>query len=124
MYIELQQVMLRNGTQPERANAFFPKHFVAAAQRSGASVVGLFNAVIAPQSPFFLVLQAFPTFEAIEAARGKLMADSEFQKAADEYFKGNEPAFTRLDSSILRTLRRVPVRQTARRGRRPSGPHL
>jgi hypothetical protein len=109
MYIELQQVMLRNGTQPERANAFFPKHFVAAAQRSGASVVGLFNAVIAPQSPFFLILQAFPTFEAIEAARGKLMADSEFQKAAGEYFKGNEPAFTRLDSSILKSFDGFPT---------------
>src|SRR5580704_5961674 len=75
MYIELQYVMLRNGTQPERANAFFPKHFAPAAQRSGASTVGLFNAVIAPQSPFFLILQAYPSFEAIEAGRNKLIAD-------------------------------------------------
>src|SRR5579864_5823369 len=90
MYIQLQYVMLRNGSQPERANAFFPKHYAAAAQRSGASVVGMFNAVIAPQSPFFLILQAFPAFEAIEAARLKLIADAEFQKAADQYNDGAE----------------------------------
>src|ERR1022692_5014154 len=74
MYIELRYVMLRNGSQPERANAFYPKHYAAAAQRAGASTVGLFNAVIAPQSPFFLILLAYPTFEAIEAGRNKLIA--------------------------------------------------
>ena len=116
MYIQLQQVMLRNGTQPERANAFFPKHFAAAAQRAGASVVGLFNAVIAPQSPFFLVLQAFPTFEAIEAARSKLVADAEFQKAADQYFGGSEPAFVRMDSSILKTFDGFPTVKPAEGG--------
>src|SRR5450432_1651196 len=72
MYIKLQYVMLRNGTQPERANAFFPKHFAAAAQRAGVTTVGMFNAVIAPQSPFFLILLACPTFESIEAGRLKL----------------------------------------------------
>src|ERR1700739_416861 len=90
MYIELQYVMLRNGSQPERANAFFPKHFAPAAQRAGASVVGMFNAVIAPQSPFFLIVQAFPTFDAIEAARGKLVADADFQKAAEQFYAGAE----------------------------------
>jgi hypothetical protein len=108
MYIKLQYIMLRNGTQPERANAFYPKHYAAAAQRSGASVVGMFNAVIAAQSPFFLILQAFPTFEAIEAARVKLQADSEYQKAAEEYYKGAEPPYVRVESSILRTFDGVP----------------
>jgi len=108
MYLQLQHVMLRNGTQPERANAFFPKHFAAAAQRAGASVVGLFNAVIAPQSPFFVVLQAFPTFEAIEAARLKLLADTEFQKAAEQYSSGSEPPYVRIESSILRTFDGFP----------------
>ncbi len=108
MYIQLQYVMLRNGTQPERANAFFPKHFAAAAQRAGASVVGMFNAVIAPQSPFFLILQAFPSFEAVETARGKLVADAEFQKAADEYNKGAEPPYVRIESSILKTFDVLP----------------
>ena len=108
MYIELQYVMLRNGTQPERANAFFPKHFAAAAQRAGASTVGLFNAVIAPQQPFFLILQAYPSFEAIEAGRNKLMADAEFQKAAEQYFTGAEPPFVRVESSILKTFDGFP----------------
>jgi hypothetical protein len=109
MYIELQYFMLRNGTQPERANAFFPKHYVGAAQRAGASVVGMFNAVIAAQSPFFLVLKAFPTFEAIEAARTKMMADADFKKASTEYFSGHEPAFVRCESSILRTFDGIPA---------------
>jgi hypothetical protein len=108
MYIQLQYVMLRNSTQPERANAFFPKHYAAAAQRAGASVVGLFNAVIAPQAPFFMILQAFPSFDAIEAARTKLYADPEFTKAADQYFAGPEPAFVRVESSILKTFDGFP----------------
>lgn len=102
MYIELQYVMLRNGTQPERANQFFPHHYLPAAQRSGASVVGLFNAVIAPQAPFFLTLQAFPSFAAIEASRAKLIADAEFQKAAGQYFAAAETAFVRIESSIMK----------------------
>jgi hypothetical protein len=109
MYIKLQYVMLRNGTQPERANAFYPKHYAAAAQRAGASLVGMFNAVIAPQSPFFVILQAFPSFEAIEAARVKLLGDAEYQKAADQYFTGPEPAFVRIDSSILKTFDGFPT---------------
>jgi len=118
MYIELQYFMLRNGTQPERANAFFPKHYVAAAQKSGASVVGLFNAVIAANSPFFLVLKAFPTFDAIETSRTKMMADADYQKAADEYFKGSEPAFVRSESSILKTFDGLPVKPPE------NGPHI
>lgn len=120
MYIELQYVMLRNGTQPDRANAFFPKHFAPAAQRAGASVVGMFNAVIAPQSPFFLIAQAFPTFEAIEAARAKIVADSEFQKAADQYFTGAEPAFVRVESSILKTFGPPLVKPAADAAERPA----
>jgi hypothetical protein len=109
MYIRMQYIMLRNGTQPERANAFFPKHYAAAAQRSGASMVGMFNAVIAPQSPFFLILQVFPSFEAIEVARLKLQADAEYQKAAEEYYKGAEPPYVRVESSILRTFDAIPA---------------
>ena len=108
MYIKLQYFMLRNGTQPERANAFFPKHYAAAAQRAGASVVGMFNAVIAPQSPFFLVLQAFPTFEAIETGRTKMTADADFQKALAQYYAGPEPAYVRVESSILKTFDGFP----------------
>jgi len=109
MYIQLQHIMLRNGTQPERANAFFPKHFAAAAQRAGASVVGMFNAVIAPQQPFFLILTAFPTFEAVETTRAKLVADTVFQKAAEEYSTGAEPPYVRIDSSILKTFDGFPA---------------
>jgi len=108
MYIELQYVMLRNGTQPVRANAFFPKHFAPAVQRTGASMVGMFNAVIAPQSPFFLILLAYPSFEAIEAGRIKLIADAEFQKAAEQYFAAPEPPFVRFESSILKTIDGFP----------------
>jgi hypothetical protein len=109
MYIQLRYVMLRNGSQPERANAFYPKYFAAAAQRAGASLVGMFNAVIAPQSPFFLILETFPSFEAIEVARGKLVADAEFQKSAAEYNAGSEPPYVRIDSSILRTFDGFPT---------------
>jgi hypothetical protein len=108
MYIKLQQYMLRNGSQPERANAFFPKHYAPAAQRAGASVVGLFNAVIAPQAPFFLILQAFPTFEAVEAARLKMSTDAEFQKATEQYYSAAEPPYVRVESSILRTFDGFP----------------
>ncbi len=108
MYIKLETIMLRNGTQPERANAFFSKHFAAAAGRAGASPVGLFNAVIAPQSPFLLILMAYPSFEAIEAGRLKLAADADFQKAAGEYYAGPELPYVRVESSILRTFDGFP----------------
>ena len=108
MYIELEYIMMRNGTQPERANAFFPKHFAAAAERAGASTVGLFNAVIAPQSPFLLILMAYPSFEAIEGTRMKLGADAEFRKAAEQYYAGPELPYVRVETSILKTFDGFP----------------
>jgi hypothetical protein len=108
MYIKLEYVMLRNGTQPERANAFFPKHFATAAQRAGASPVGMFNAVIAPQQPFFLILMAYASFDAIETARLRLAADTDFQKAAAEYYAGAEPPYVRVETSILKTFDGFP----------------
>ncbi len=72
-------------------------------------MVGLFNAVIAPQQPFFLILQAFPSFDAIEVGRGKLIADAEFQKAAEQYSAGSEPPFVRIESSILKTFDGFPA---------------
>jgi hypothetical protein len=109
MYIELQYVMLRNGSQPERANAFFPKYYAVAAQRAGATTVGMFNAVIAPQTPFFLILLAYPTFDAIETGRTKLAADADFQKAAEHYVTGTEPPYVRRESSILKTFDGFPA---------------
>lgn len=108
MYIELQYVYLRNGTQPERANAFFPKHYAAAAQRAGASTVGMFNALIAPQAPFFLILLGYPTFAGVEAGRAAMAADAEFQKSAEQYYTGAEPPFSRMESSILKTFDGFP----------------
>jgi len=108
MYIKLEYVMLRNGSQPERANAFFPKHYASAIERAGATTVGMFNAVIAPQAPFFLILTAYPTFEAIEAARLKLIADADYKKAATEYYTGPETPYVRVESSILRTFDGFP----------------
>jgi NIPSNAP len=108
MYIQLQYIRLRNGTQPQRANEFYGNHLPGSAHRAGASVVGLFNAVIAQEAPFFLIVQAFPSFEAIEAARTRLAGDSELQKAADQYFTGREPAFVRVETSILKAFDGFP----------------
>jgi len=108
-YFELRYYRMRTSTtnQVRRTQDFLGKGYLPAARRAGIHPVGFFNAVIAPGSPFILSVSSCPSLAAIETAREKLAADSEYQKALAEY-NGGELAYSRMESSLLRAFDTVP----------------
>jgi hypothetical protein len=103
-FIELRYFRMRSGSQVTRTTDYLRRGWLPAAQRAGVGPVGLFNAVVAPESPFVLSLTSFPSMAAIADLARKLAADKEFQAALDEYNSSTgEPGYVRMDSSLLLT---------------------
>jgi hypothetical protein len=80
--IELRYYRLRSGPQVQRTTDYLQHGLVPAAERAGIRPLGCFNALIAPDTPFLLTVTSYPSLAAIETAREKLAADTEFQAAS------------------------------------------
>src|SRR5262249_16443724 len=98
---QLTHFYMRNGSQVTRTTDYLNKVFLPAAQRAGTGPVGFFSPVIGPRSPFILSLVTYPSFTAIETIREKLAQDKEFQKGWDEYNNIADPAYVRMESTLL-----------------------
>ena len=108
--IELRYFRMRSGTQVTRTTEYLRRGWLPAAQRAGAGPVGLFNSVVAPESPFVLSLTSFPSLAAIGDLARKLEADKEFQTALDEYNSTTgEPGYVRMESSLLLAFPSMPA---------------
>lgn len=107
-YYELRVFQMRNGTQPQRANEFFSKHFGAAAKRAGLGPVGFFNPVFGENSPYLMALITYPAFGDAEHLFEKLMADSDFASALRQWHKPMDPGYTRYESTLLRAFEGHP----------------
>jgi hypothetical protein len=109
-FFELRYIRMRNSPaeQVRRTSDFLSKGYVPAARRAGIGPLGFFSGVFAAGTPFTLVLSTHPSLAAMEAAREKLAADSEFQKVLAEYNSGEVP-YVRMESSLLRTFDSIPA---------------
>jgi len=118
---ELRYVRMRNGNQGQRTSDFYSRWYLPALQRLGVGPCGFFNAVIGEQSPFLLSLVSYPSLAAMETAMEKMASDREFQKGFDEYNSMSEPAYIRMESSLLRAFRTMPGIEVPPAG---SGSHI
>ncbi len=107
-YYELRKIELRNGTQPQRANDFFSKHFMPAAKRAGLGPVGVFSPVIGEGTPYLTVLIPHASFADAEHTWDKLMADPEFGPALEEWHKPMDPGYVRSETTLLRAMAGQP----------------
>jgi len=110
-YIELRQYRLRTDhtEQSRRTTQFLTRAYLPAAKRAGATVVGLFNASVGPETPFITRLTSYPSAAAMEAAAAKLLADADYQKALADYDANPDAAYIRMDSWLLRSFDSFPV---------------
>jgi hypothetical protein len=121
-YYEMRYFRMRNdkSEQPRRTNAFLKDTYLPAAKKAGAGPIGLFGAVIGPDTPFTLCLSSYPSLAAMETARDKLAASEEYQKGLAEYNAG-ESAFERMDTWILRAFDFFPaIEMLAAEPKRPA----
>ena len=100
---------MRTGPQVDRTTQYLANVFLPAAKRAGLGPVGFFSPVIAPRSPFILSLAAYPTFASIETIHGRLAEDKEFSKGWDEYNNIADPAYIRMESTLLRAFDGIPA---------------
>ena len=101
---------MRRGPRQQAVNEFWQKAAIPALRRAGAGPIGVFNVMIGPESPTVYVVIVHRTLEAFAAIEGRLAADAEFQKTGATYLDAAaiDPAFVRVESSLLRAFDGMP----------------
>lgn len=123
-YYELRQYHMQDGPQTKLTDTYISEALIPALNRLGISPVGAFNLVLGPETPTLYLLLPCLSVEKLVTAELHLVHDEVFLKAADPFWNApaNEPAFTRIESSLLLAfdkwpkLRVPPV--TAQHGKR------
>ena len=100
---------LRTGPQVERTRQYLNSAYLPAVKRAGAGPVGFFSPVIGERSPFILSLATYPSFASIDTIHNKFAEDKEFEKGWDQYNTSGDPAYVRMDSTLLRSFDGMPA---------------
>lgn len=110
-YFELRHYQLRRGPQTQVLDDYLNQAAIPAMHRAGIGPVGVFNVMIGPRSPALTVLIVHPTFESVSTLPARLAADAEYQRAAATYLNApaTNPAYVRIDSSLLRAFSGMPA---------------
>ncbi len=108
--ISITKIRMRNtqDAMVQRTTEFFSKAYFPALQRSGAGPLGAFNALIAADSPFLMLVSQFPSLAAYETSREKMQADKELQKARVSYAAG-PLQYVRYETSLLKGFSSFPA---------------
>jgi len=110
-FLELRRYQMRNSksNQVSRTGAFISQVYVPAARRAGIGPIGVFSAVIAPESPFLLVVSSYPSLGEMQTAMEKLAKDSEYAKGLADFDANPELPYIRIESTLLRCFDALPV---------------
>jgi hypothetical protein len=99
---------MRNGSQVERTTGYLRDVFAPAAKRNGIAPVGFFSPVFGDRAPYILSIATYPSFASIDTVHQKFADDKEFQKGWDAYNTIGDPAYNRIDVTVLRAFDRIP----------------
>ena len=100
---------MRTGSQVDRTTQFLNAVFLPAARRAGLGPVGFFSPVIGERSPYILSLVTYPSFGSMETIHAHFAEDKEFAKGWDEYNNLADPAYVRMESTLLRAFDGMPA---------------
>jgi NIPSNAP protein len=109
-YYELRRYHLRRGPQTKIVDDYWRLAALPALQRAGVGPVGAFNVMIGADSPSLYVLLVHPTLDSFASLPARLAADTEYQSAGAAYLNAaaTDPAFVRLNSSLMRAFEGIP----------------
>jgi hypothetical protein len=109
-FLELRRYQMRNSksNQVSRTGNFISQVYAPAARRAGVGPIGVFSAVIAPESPFLLVLSSYPSLAGMQTSMEKLAADPEYRKGLAEFDANPELPYIRIESTLLRCFDALP----------------
>jgi NIPSNAP protein len=110
LYYELRRYQLSSGPQKKICDDFFQNALIPAANRLGVTPVGVFNLTIGPETPAMYVLLPSPSLETLINAEARLARDAEYMKTGAAFLNAPavEPAFNRLESSLMIAFEKIP----------------
>jgi hypothetical protein len=99
---ELRHYHLRGGPMLARMHEYLQNVSIPAHNRAGARKVGAFTPQFGPDSPSIFLLVVYPSLQEFGALAGRLDADQEYKKAAEEHaaLPPSDPAYVRIDSRL------------------------
>jgi len=113
-FFELRCYYMRNSqsNQVQRTTEFISGAYAPAARRAGIGPIGIFSAVIAPESPFLIVVSGYQSLAGMQASMEIMAADTVYQKAAADFDSNPELPYIRVESTLLRCFASVPLIET------------
>jgi hypothetical protein len=109
-FYELRHYRLSMGRQKKLADDFFRDSLVPALNRLGITPVGVFNVSIGPETPSMYVLMPSLSVETLATAEARLAQDAEYMKSGAAFLNApaDQPAFDRIESSLLQAFEKMP----------------
>jgi hypothetical protein len=113
-FFELRCYYMRNSksNQVQRTTEFVSRAYLPAARRAGIGPVGIFSAVIAPETPFLIVVSGHLSLAAMQASMDKMAADAVYRKGLADFDANPELPYVRVESTLLRCFDSVPAIET------------
>ena len=107
-YLEFRQYYLNVGSKKNWVGDFLQNAGIAAMNRIGIGPVGVFNAVYGPNSPTLYVLMVHKSLETVVNSASMLLADDQCRKTDFIDVPLSEPAYVRMESSLMLAFKGLP----------------
>lgn len=114
-YYELRIYQLKDDTQQKLVEDYYEKAAIPAMNKTGVRTVGVFTDMKPEAQTKLYVIIPYSSFEDFENCNDKLMKDEAYLKVADGYLNApaTNPAYERIESSLLYAFRLFPQMKTA-----------
>lgn len=110
-YIELRRYHLLPGTKQRTFDAFIGDAAIPAMNRAGVGRVGAFNVVYGENAPSLLLVLTHQTLDSVVSLRDRLASDAVYARAGAAILDApmSDPAFVRVESTLLRAFDAMPT---------------
>jgi hypothetical protein len=110
-YVELRRYHLLPGAKQRAFSAFVGEVAIPAMNRAGVGRVGAFTVVYGENAPSLLLVLAHQTLDSVVSLRDRLASDAVYARAGAAILDTpmSDPAFVRVESSLLRAFDAMPA---------------
>lgn len=109
-FYQLRRYLLSRGPQSKLTDDYLRDALVPALNRMQINPVGVFNVSIGPETPVMYVLIPSSSVEILVTVDDRLLRDADYMKVAAPFLDapGKEPAFARMESSLMQAYEKMP----------------
>ena len=113
-YIELRRYHLLPGAKQGAFIDFIGSAAIPAMNRAGVGKVGAFTVVYGENAPSLVLVLAHPTLDSVVSLRERLAVDATYARDGAAILGAplSDPAFVRVDSTLLRAFEAMPALET------------